>query len=421
MKVIMVAIGSVGDVNPIVGIGAALKKRGHSVVILTSSYFESTVAQANLDFHSIGSASDYRKALDQMNITVPFRLRSIICDFLYLRPMRPVYEYIRTHYYHGNTVVVCSLSSLGSRLANEKLGVPLVSINLAPMMSISTTSPPRLMPWENPRWIPQWGHRALFHLVEHRFDREICSALNEFRKEIGLPPQHHILQWVGSPGKIINMFPDWFAPPQLDWPAQTELTGFPLFDEIKDSDFLLPSKIDSFLNLGTPPILFTPGTPNKKASAFFQAALDATIALKMRAIFLTKHREQVPPDLPPEVLFIEYIPFSRIFPRAALIVHHGGIGTLAQALKAGLPQLIVPWGLDQYDNASRIKTLGVGDELSKKYCKSTSLAGKLEDILNSHFIDRKCKYYADKFREGDPIEDTCRIIETYVCKKSKRR
>jgi rhamnosyltransferase subunit B len=276
---------------------------------------------------------------------------------------------------------------------------------------MSTIKPPRLMTMENPKWIPKWVYRALFQLVEYKFGKEICPALNEFRKEIGLPPQNHVLQWVMSPEKIIGLFPPWYAPPQIDWPSQTELTGFLLFDEGKVNNAALPSELENFLNSGTPPIIFTPGTPNKKASSFFQAAVDATMKLGKRAILLTKYSEQIPSDLPPEIRFFEYLPFSQVFPRAALLVHHGGIGTLAQALKAGIPQLIVPWGLDQYDNASRIKSLGVGDELGKKNCTAAALAGKIDYLLNSQSILENCKHYADILSEINPIEDTCRIIE----------
>ena len=420
MHIILVAIGSVGDVHPLVGIGLALKKKGHSVVVLTSGYFESMMKETGLDVHPIGTAEDYLAVLNKMNMTAPFKLRPIICDNLFVRPMKPVYDYISAHHHRGNTVVVCSISAMGARLANEKLGVPMISINVSPMMCKSTINPPRVTPWENPRWLPRWGYQAIFHLVDTRFDREICPALNDFRKEIGLPPQRGVLQWVHSPDKIIGVFPDWYASPEADWPRQTELTGFLLFDEAKVNDAPLPAAVESFLKAGSPPILFTPGTPNKKAASFFQAAAEATMTLGRRAIFLTKYPEQVPSGLPPEILFLEYLPFSQVFPRIALLVHHGGIGTLAQALKAGLPQLIVPWGLDQYDNASRIKALGVGDELGKKDCHAAALADKIKSILDSRALHEKCAYYADKFKGADAIGDVCRIIETYGREKCKK-
>lgn len=420
MKIIMVAIGSVGDVHPIVGIGRTLHKKGHSVVVLANSYFESSIAHAGLDFHSIGSTNDYLNALNQMNIAARYKLRHIIVETLFLSPMKPVYEYIRDHYIQGDTVVVCSISSAGARLANEKLGVPMVSINVSPMMCMSTIDPPRLMLMENPKWIPRWGYRIIFNMVINGYDREACPRLNEFRKEIGLPPQRQTLLWVLSPEKIIGVFPDWFAPPAPDWPAQTELTGFLLFDEAKVDDVPLPPEVEHFLNAGTPPLIFTPGTPNKKAASFFQAAVDATMKLGMRAILLTKYPEQVPSDLPPEILFVEYLPFSQVFLRAALLIHHGGIGTLAQALRAGIPQLIVPWGIDQYDNASRIKVMGVGDEFNKDNFKPDALVNKLKNILNSRSIREKCAYYSDKLKGSNSIEDTCHIIEAYGLEKSKK-
>src|SRR4030042_6902304 len=154
MKFIMVAIGSHGDVYPFLGIGALLKKRGHTVTVLANSYFENATNQAGLDFYSIGSADEY---LDMIGKSGEPDMRRAICDYLFIRPMKPVFDYCASHYIKGETVAVCNISSLGTRLANEKFGLPMISINLTPMMFMSSYDPPLFSIQEYPVWVPRWA------------------------------------------------------------------------------------------------------------------------------------------------------------------------------------------------------------------------------------------------------------------------
>jgi UDP:flavonoid glycosyltransferase YjiC (YdhE family) len=109
--------------------------------------------------------------------------------------------------------------------------------------------------------------------------------------------------------------------------------------------------------------------------------------------------------------FFEYAPFSRVFPMASVLVHHGGIGTMAQSMKAGIPQLIAPWGIDQYDNGARMKALGLGDVISSRTCTAASLAHKLDFLLNAHDIHEQCRKISTRIKTSDPLPDLCDIIE----------
>ena len=215
-----------------------------------------------------------------------------------------------------------------------------------------------------------------------------------------------------SPDKIIALFPDWFAKPQPDWPAQTEQTSFPLFDEGALPDRILPAELEKFLSSGEAPIVFTPGTPNKRFSSFFEKAVAATTALGKRALLISKFKEQIPRNLPDHIRFFEYVPFSQVLNRAALLVYHGGIGTMAQAMRAGIPHLVVPWGIDQYDNGARVKALGIGDVISSRSCTPESLAAKLQCLLTTQEVNEKCKVIARKIQTAQPLTDICRIIES---------
>jgi UDP:flavonoid glycosyltransferase YjiC (YdhE family) len=198
------------------------------------------------------------------------------------------------------------------------------------------------------------------------------------------------------------MFPDWFCPVQPDWPPGVVQTDFPLWNE--GSARPLPEALSSFLAAGPPPVVFTPGTANVHGRSFFKAALDACRQMNRRAVFLTQHPGQLPQPLPPSVHVEHYAPLDRLLPQAAAFVHHGGIGSTSQALLAGRPQLLMPLAHDQFDNAVRVRRLGVGGSLPATRFNSRSLQTALEPLLESTALAAACRQVALKLsaRNGIP-------------------
>ena len=216
---------------------------------------------------------------------------------------------------------------------------------------------------------------------------------------------HHVL----APRLTIGIFPDWYGPPQPDWPRQTRLTGFILYDDEQTPD--IDPEIEVFLAAGEPPIVFTPGTGNRQAPGFFEAAVKAVDLLGMRALLLTGYVEQLPADLPATVRHASYLPFSSVLPRSAAVVHHGGVGTCAQGLAAGIPQLTMPMGFDQPDNATRLRRLGVGTWLTPRKFTPSRLAKALETLLESPETAAACQKYRRMVRESDALHETCKLLE----------
>jgi UDP:flavonoid glycosyltransferase YjiC (YdhE family) len=220
--------------------------------------------------------------------------------------------------------------------------------------------------------------------------------MNTFRAQLGLPPVRHIVtQYWHSPQLILCLFPPEFLGHALprDWPPAVRLSGFPLYDE---SDVApVDPAVEAFLQAGPPPIVFTPGSANTQAAGFFDVSAAAIAALQrpdtpVRAIFLTRHAAQVPAALclTPEpaadrrIAYFPFIPLSRILPRCAALVSHGGIGTIAQGLAAGIPQLLMPLAHDQPDNAARLRRLGVGLALKPKRYQPRTVAAALHRLLH---------------------------------------
>lgn len=171
------------------------------------------------------------------------------------------------------------------------------------------------------------------------------------------------------------------------------------------------SEILQFLDSGDTPIVFTPGTANLHSREFFRAAIEASRLLGKRAVLLTHHRNVLPAKLPDSIAHCDYLPFSAILPRAAAIVHHGGIGTAVQAMAAGIPQLVVPLAYDQPDHAARIERLGVGASLRPSRFRGKKAAEKLEQLLVDREVKDCCATISGKIDFQRALDAACLAIE----------
>ena len=259
------------------------------------------------------------------------------------------------------------------------------------------------------RWLPAWGWNLAFRFLHAYVDGMLAGQINAVRAELGLrqPVRGIMRDWWMSPDRVLALFPDWFAPRRADWPPQTVLTRFPPFD----GDFALDPQADEFLRDGAPPILFTPGSANMWGKAFFEAAAEACAKLGQRGMLVSGYAEHVPAALPRGVRYFGRLPFSRVFPRCAAVVHHGGVGTLAQGLAAGVPQLVMPMAHDQPDHAQRLKRLGVGDYLLPKNFRADAVAGKLARLMNSRSTARTCAQYREMMVTQMPPERVAALLE----------
>ena len=360
MRFVISALGSAGDVHPFVAIGDALLARGHAVLILAAPPFEERIRRAGLAFAAMGTADDYERMLQRPELWDPRRGARLIVDELLDR--LPEAYAATDACVEASDVLVGSTLSWAMRLVQERRGLPGATVHLSPMCLPSATQPPVLPGVGDLSWMPAWSLRALQWTAE-RFviDRWIGPRLNALRAELGLAPVQRIWsRWMHSPDLVVGAWPDWFAPTQVDWPPHVITPGFPLFAE---GGAALPPALTAFLDAGAPPIGITPGSAMAHGERFFARALAACETLGRRAVLITPYRAQLPPLLPAWAQVVDYAPFTALLPRLSALIHHGGIGTSAQALSAGIAQLVVPFAHDQFDNATRLSRLGVSRTL----------------------------------------------------------
>src|SRR5262249_18371560 len=150
----------------------------------------------------------------------------------------------------GDTVLAASPGVLAPRLVQEKLARPLATVLLQPGLIPSAIVPPVMPGVPLPRWAPRPVGRLYFRLVDAVGDWLAGRPLNRFRASLGLKPVRRLFRWWVSPQRVIGLFPDWYGPPQADWPPQTRLTGFPLYDGRPAGD--LPPDVRDFCRAGPP-------------------------------------------------------------------------------------------------------------------------------------------------------------------------
>jgi rhamnosyltransferase subunit B len=409
MRYILTPMGSAGDVHPFIGIGRALKARGHDVIVVTAGPFGDAVRSAGLAFRQTISTEEFDSVSKHPDLWHPRRGLQIVLDQIAYR-LRLGYECIEKVYEPGQTVLVGHSLSFPTRVFEEVHGAPAATIHLAPSVFRSDHEQPAYAPGRDGSHWPRWLKRCLWWGIDRlMLDPHIAPALNQWRHELRLPPVKHVFRdWIHSPRRVIGLFPDWFGAPQPDWPAQLRLTGFPLYDPPDHAE--LPSGLLRFLEGGLPPILFTPGSANQSAAGFFREAIDASSRLGARALLLTRYPLQLP-ALPAAVHHEPFVPLSSVLPRCAALVHHGGIGTLAQGLAAAVPQLTMPMGFDQPDNATRLHRLGVGRWIMPSEFDGERVAATLQRLLDDAQTAARCRHWSSQVRAFDAIDRTCGLLE----------
>ncbi|MES2888196.1 MAG: nucleotide disphospho-sugar-binding domain-containing protein [Pseudomonadota bacterium] len=410
----LATLGSLGDLNPFLGFARTLLDRGHRVSLLAPAMHAEVPMPAGLQFHGLGTREAYQALVDDPELWHPRRGFAALWGSV-REGLGEVGRFVQALPPDEPCVLLAHplvLPAAALARAVRPQQVRIVGVFLAPSNLRSCHDPLTLGPLRVPRWVPLAWRRWLWRRVDERMiDPVSVPRLNQARAQVGLPPVRHFLPHLQAvPDLSLTLFPEWFAPTPPDWPQPLCRADFPLHDPHAEAP-LLPALTD-FLAVGAPPIVFTPGTGHRHAARTFAQALQAVQQLGRRAVFVTPYRDQVPTVLPPNVLWLAQVSFRRLLPQAAALVHHGGIGTTAEALRAGVPQLVLPVAFDQFDNAERLRVLGVGDALPAHRVSARRLAQVLASLLSSDAMRAQCQATAARFQPvpGEPA--WCRAVES---------
>ncbi len=413
MKILVAAAGSHGDVLPLIALAREFAARGQEVVLHASGYFAPQAAAAGVSLRPLGTPEDHVELLRDPDLAHPLRGHRRIAAALDAFLPR-LHESLSAEVDPGRTIVIGSVLAFAARLLRDTHGVPCVIVHLAPSTLRSCYESPRMTSLDPGPWLP----RALKALAWRGLDRWVIdpvygAPLNRYRRALGLAPVRGVLgQWLNGADLLLALFPAWFAAPQPDWPAPLLQTGFPLYDQATQA---LAPEVREFLDAGEAPIGFTAGTATASAGEFYRASVAACVRDGRRGILLAHRPEQIPRALPPGIVHFPYVPFSDLLPRLSAFVHHGGIGTTSQALRAGVPQLIRPMAYDQLDNSRRAQRLGVARELRPGRYEPRRAAQLLERLIGDRAVHERCRHWAARLAPPDAVSRSCdRVLAQFL-------
>ncbi len=268
-------------------------------------------------------------------------------------------------------------------LVAEKLEMRWASSAMAPISFFSAYDPPVLAPFPFLAKLRRFGaiaNRGVINFAK-LVSNSWAEPVHQLRRELKLPQLkgNPFIDDKFSPYLVLALFSPVLAKPQLDWVANTVMTGFTFYDGSTE----LTPELKQFLDAGEPPIVFTLGSAAvMDPGNFYQESIQAAKHLNRRAVlFIGKNTP--PENLSEDILAVSYAPYSQIFPHACAIVHQGGIGTTAQALRAGRPTLVMPYSHDQPDNAARVERLGTSRTISRKQYSASTTAKELRELLDN--------------------------------------
>jgi rhamnosyltransferase subunit B len=391
-RIVLNTFGSFGDLHPYLALAIELCKRGHQAVVATAEVYRTKVEAEGVEFAPV--RPDVGDFLDNPEFIAKLWDPRTGSEFLirdYVMPqVDGSYEDL-LEACQGADLLLTHAAAYAGPVVAEKLGLRWLSVVLQPMIFTSKYDAPVL---PGAAWLKRlYGDGGwLFSLLMRLATPKLMSwakPLVELRQRIGLPPLHSnpILEGQFSPFGTLAFFSEHFAKPQPDWPPHVTMTGFISYDK-RGQGFGESSGGDGlarFLESGPAPVLFTLGSSAvMNPGSFYQESLAAAQALGVRAVLLIGRldRNQFHPVSPESVYFADYAPYSEVMPHAAAIVHQGGIGTTAQALRAGRPTLVVPWSHDQPDNAEHLRKLGVSRTIPRSRYTARRTARELKQLLN---------------------------------------
>lgn len=415
MRIVLVTYGSLGDLHPALALALALRARGHTAVIATSAPYRARVAALGLPFAPV------RPDLSLDNPELVRRVMDGPRGSRYL--MRElVYPNIRDSHADllaaaaGADILLAAELAYATPLVAAQLGIPWAYFALSPISFLSAHDPVVL---PGPAFVnrlqrigPGWARAILrlARLVSHSW----WTPLRRLRAELGLPPiPSPLFAGKYSPHLNLALFSPALQSPQPDWPAHTVQPGFCFFDETESSAPArpLPTPVAEFLAAGPPPIIFTLGSAAVQCAADFYEQSAAAANLLGRRALLLLGANPAPAPLPASILAWNYLPYAQIFPHAAAIVHQGGIGTTAQALRAGKPMLVVPFAHDQFDNAARACRLGVARQLPRSRYRAAAVRTALDALLSSPAPLVQATAVAARLRLEPGLPAACAAIE----------
>jgi UDP:flavonoid glycosyltransferase YjiC (YdhE family) len=417
MKITLIAAGSRGDVQPYVALGKGLKQAGHTVRVLATRDFQELITAYDLEFvdmgqNAQGSAAQARitEIVEQGNLLKILAATGQGAEQLAHQAAVSGLAACR-----GVDLIVAGLGGLFSGLAlAEKLGIPLLQAHLMPLTPTREFSGVLTPPLPQTPLTP-WTNRLSHHLTRQMMWQMCRAADYRARTEV--------LQTAPSPffgpfealrrqtQPILYGYSPQVLPPPKDWDPSIHVTGYWFLDP--PAGWEPPADLMDFLGSGSPPLFIGFGSmPSRKPEETAALVLQALARSGQRGVLSSGWGGMKHDDLPKSVFMVGSIPYSWLFPRMAAVVHHGGAGTTAAGLAAGVPSIVTPFFGDQPFWGRRVHALGVGPApIPRQRLTVERLAEAIRCAVSDAAMREKAARLGELIRAEDGVAQAAAIIE----------
>jgi UDP:flavonoid glycosyltransferase YjiC (YdhE family) len=414
-RVVVTTWGSSGDVNPFLILAHHLHDRGHDLIFAVEDHLAPRVRAAGFVVHPLSGNS--QAALEshagQLFGSSPplFSVRAVVTG--YVLPTLPARIAELRAACAGADMLIASAGQIAASFVAELTGIAWVSIALTPTNIPSSQAAPIPVP-DLPGPLGALLNRFVWAGGERVITGSVARPLDALRERYGLPPLRCPLpiRYLSRLLTVVPVSPAFFPRP-TDWPQWAHLSGFCFWDERERWREL--ESLTTFLDTPAPVIAISSGSMSGdlggRFTCFYRLCIAAVAAVGAKALVIGAPEGVLPDPLPDGVFAIPYAPFARVYPRCAAIIHHGGIGTTAQGLRAGVPALVMPWGIDQFFNGDRVARIGAGQWISRDRCPPHRIARVLRALLTEDRYWERARMVAAAIAREDGVGALCNAIE----------
>ena len=419
MKITINTIGTRGDIQPYVAIGQGLQRAGHSVSIFSHEIYSSFVKENGLDFHPLDV--DPRQVL--LNQVISELGNNMIRIMSWLEKnfspvLRDAFKATLEANRDADVMLNSGLFFVGWHVAEKlnKLAIAAYLWPAIPSRHISST-----LGHKPPDWLPFKGliNYSATKLSNQMFFNLLRRSVNQCRQDVlQLAPLSRRDYWRMDSPQSTTPFVYGYSPTVLpkppDWGENQQVAGYWFLDT--GTDYQPDRILSEFLTNGSPPIYFGFGSMvEHEQEEIIQIVIKALEKMDQRGILLSGWSKFGSIDSPDRVLGIETVPHDWLFPQMAAVVHHGGAGTTAAGLRAGVPTVVVPSFGDQFFWGERVYELGVGSKpIPRKELTADKLASAIEQVLKSNAVRESVIDVSRSIQAENGIETAIKIIEKFA-------
>jgi len=423
-RIVVTTFGSTGDLNPFIALGIALRSRGHEVLFAVEANFQQQLSLLGFPVHLL--TGDQEKALAPFHHQIfdngqPLTSLKLLVEH-YILPALPAKVAELRAICQQADLLISVAPQFAASIVAELLHIPWISVILTPSTLPSASISAQPLPVQLPASLQRLSNRFSWFVGGIVLRQIVDKPINQLRRTFLVPPRSNLM-WTGnlSPRFTALAVSSALVPRPDDWPQYVQMTGFYFWD--RPSNWQFPEILKAFLHGDKPIVAVTAGSvaPEERALfiSYYQTSIESILARSARALVINAPEDAIFPERREDVLQLPFAPFSEVFPACAAVIHHGGIGTIAQCLRAGVPSLVVPGGVDQPFNAAQVVQRKAGLWISRKHYTTRRAEQALKTLLSTSTYGKRVREIQAQILQEDGVAALCAAVKQVLHDKTE--